>query len=217
MINIFTNTIAEAFFPNTCIICSNNINKLDHIICQSCFSMCIKNPNPNYINKKTGAVFYYELAIRKLILRAKFGGCEISANILIKLISNSKEYDYLINIFISKKINIISYVPSHWTTNFTRKINLPKLFALKLSKDLNLPILKLINKKNYRSLSSLKKRHYRREQVKNSFELISNKKFENLILIDDIVTTQSTFDESRKILKKVSKNIWCLAIAQTPK
>lgn len=92
-------------------------------------------------------------------------------------------------------------VPRHWTQNIVRQIDCPQVIAKILGKLLRIPLKKssLIKLRRTKKQSGLPASQ-RRTNLKNAFRARENVAGRHLLLIDDILTTGSTAQESAKAL-----------------
>jgi predicted amidophosphoribosyltransferase len=211
-----TNPITDWIFPKKCLVCYRDVT-VEHI-CASCQTLCLKYPNNKpFIHSDWNAIFYYEFAIKKLVINAKFNRNLTQANLLIRLVDNSLESSNLIHEINEFSPSIITYVPTHWLNRVMRGIDLPELFAQWLSKKLKVPCEKLLVRKGFYSRQVFRLTKTERKMgIKGSLLAKTKASYARILLVDDIVTTGATFDESRKILKEPGRDIRCIAIARTP-
>ncbi|HMR55369.1 MAG TPA: phosphoribosyltransferase family protein [Candidatus Doudnabacteria bacterium] len=96
-----------------------------------------------------------------------------------------------------------------------RGFNHAELIAKVFSKQLNLAINKILTKsKTTRQQKELNKEQ-RASNLQSAFKVSLISIPNQVILIDDITTTGSTFLEATRVLKRAGvKSVWCLAIAQ---
>ena len=99
-----------------------------------------------------------------------------------------------------------------------RGYNQSKLLALGLSKKFNVPTVDmLIRVKNTPSQVGLERKK-RIENITNAFSIAPNiltSKYLNIFLVDDVLTTGSTFLEAAKVLKRNGvKRVWGIALSR---
>jgi len=203
-------SVLGIFFPQRCPLCDRDI--FADILCQSCAAQCQKiSPSKNH-----NALFVYDSRIRDLILKAKYGHSIIHYQALSQLIDQALE-DKLQAI---KDLapDALTYVPTHWAKRALRGLDLTSMFANKVAKRLNIPLLHALKRtKLGHTQSNIKRRVERLESVEALFKLKPRiKKVSHLIIVDDITTTGATFYEAKKMLHSISQKITCLAIAKTP-
>ena len=188
-------------------------------ICDPCLSLISHHEKmPLAIDHHPMALFYYEHTISELLKNAKYYNQTTSIHVLMKLIENSLRENSIDKMLSSFDAEGITYIPTHWVNRLMRGVDLPYLFAMLLSKKITLPILDTLERAspNHRQ-ALIKKKILRRDAIKDSFRLKRNvSRYKRILLVDDIVTTGSTFIEAKRILKPVAQDIRCIAIAKTP-
>ena len=214
---MFTNILLNTILPPKCFCCE--ADSLNNYFCETCENLCNLVNNPLFLdNNDPAAIFFYEFSIKKLIQIAKFEKSLAHAYVLINLAKKALQGSFLLKQIKLFEPQAIVYVPSTYKGLITRGFDISFLFANILSKILNCPIDNLLKKPlNSKKMSSITNKQERLEAIKGSFLLkpsLSN--YKKILLLDDVVTTGATFSECSKMLKKYSKQIKCLAIAQTP-
>ena len=116
--------------------------------------------------------------------------------------------------------NDITFIPLHKNRENWRGFNQSEILAEKIAVKHNFLHHKILaRKKNTRTQKDLKKKS-REENIKDAFMLSpdfksSQIKNKNIILIDDVVTTGSTFLEAAKVLRKNGSGaVLCIAFAR---
>lgn len=160
---------------------------------------------------RTIVPFIYKEAIRKAIISFKFyRKSYLAATFASFIFIEMKRKDI--------KGDIICFVPIHFLRKGGRGYNQSELIANELSKITDISVVPLIKKiKNTKPLSKLNKKE-RQIAVKNIYKPQKKQKLsgENIILVDDVITTGSTTKECARILKQMGagKVIVC-AVAVT--
>lgn len=119
----------------------------------------------------------------------------------------------------SNETIVLVPIPLHSTRLRQRGYNQSEILAIELGKKFDLPIENLLTRVKKTISQFGLKREERIENVKGAF-LIHNSKFiiqssTNVFLIDDIMTSGSTFLECAYVLKKAGvKRVWGLALAR---
>lgn len=212
MKNIFE-SILDLIYRKKCYFCGKSKHSL--IMCPQCYEKLeFSNRTANRIicgsNIFCSGIYTKEL--QKLIRGLKYHGKKELAYYQAKFM-----YDYMQEIEeLRNKDFILIPVPLHKKRILKRKYNHMELVCEELAKlgnyKYNFNLIKRIkNTKPQYKLS----RQERLENLKDAFEVdetsVSNV---NLLLIDDICTTGSTFEEMINALKKAGfKNITCFATA----
>ncbi len=97
-----------------------------------------------------------------------------------------------------------------------RGFNQSELITKVFAQELNLPIDPLVAKSRPTKQQKVLNKQQRLNNLQNSFKVLYPESIpSNVLLIDDVSTTGSTFIEVAKTLKSAGvKNVWCLALAQ---
>lgn len=160
--------------------------------------------------------------------------CDYQNKLLQKIIKNYK-YSYLENMAVilvdilekqSRRLNlpkntIISNVPLHKRKKKIRGFDQTELLAKELSNRLELEYSPLLVRKRHTQAQAKLSKEQRQKNISDAFlanktaSLSNHETASNILLIDDVTTTGSTFNQAAKALSKVGyKNIYCLAIAK---
>jgi competence protein ComFC len=209
--------VMDWIFPLRCLVCHNDLGEGD--ICLSCISLCNRYPlSQLFKSKNDSAIFYFELVIRSLINEAKFNRSPVHMSLLFRLIKKEIIATKLIEKLKAFSPQAITAVPSHWAIRISRGVDLPFLFAATLARELGVPVISTLKKRKLSDRQSLRAtRNERRAAIRGSLVLKQRlKSYERLLLVDDIVTTGATFDESIKVLRQIGGDVRCIAIAKTP-
>lgn len=205
----FFTPLMELCFPRRCPLCA--VDTASETLCTFCLAQC--QPLPNY--GIADALFFYHLSLRALLLKTKYGHSFTHFQVLGRLIDDA----------LAQKIGAlddfapqaISFVPTYWPKRLWRGLDLPSMFAAKIAKRLNVPLLSTLKRtKLGQTQSNIADRNERRQAVQGLFKLIWHAPIEKILVVDDITTTGATFEEAKKVLKGISRNVQCLAIAKTP-
>lgn len=211
-----TNSVTEWIFPRKCFVC--NVDVEHGNLCVHCQSFCHACPQALIYTNNVNAIFYYELTIKKIIRGAKFNKNSCLLHLLFRLVHEEIIRSRLIEALKEFAPNAVTFVPSHWLNRIARGVELPFIFARLLADQLGVPLITLLSRRHFlRRQTLLQRKSERKALIVGSFVLKrSTKTFERLVLVDDLVTTGATFDESKKMLKEICNNIRCIAIAKTP-
>lgn len=199
------------FFPASCIlcgledcsVCSECLKPLEkaHLKCLRCgkhnplgvyCASCKKSNLPSRVI----AVFRYDKVAKELIHKMKYEDFySLSEPLGMALAQRLKE----------EKIDgdfAVSFVPIHTARRKNRGYNQAELLANKVADELGLSCCNLlIRTKKTESQIGLHLKTERRRNIKGAIS-ISNKPPKKIILIDDVITSGATVEESAKILKK---------------
>lgn len=171
----------------------------------------ICHKNSEYI---LGAATAYEELIKNLIWQLKYRKKTAAAKPLGEILNQ-----YLERINLSLKNFSLIAIPLHSTKERQRGFNQSFLIAEKAAEKFGVALLQncLIKIKNTPPQMKIKDWQKRSENIQNSFQIEKpeNIRGKNIILIDDVVTSGSTFNEAVRILKlNGAKKIIAIAIAK---
>lgn len=211
------NSVADWLFPRRCLVCDADI--INNELCISCLSLCNVCPNPAFLKPTNiASLFYFEFTIKKLLKAAKYTQNNGAIYLLFKLIKKQLTDADLINDLKGYSFSAVTYVPSHWLNRILRGVELPSLFAHFIASELNVPVINLLYRRQFLGRQALRARKKERYLfIENAFALRQkNQQFERLLLVDDIITTQATSGEAKKILHEVCNDVGIVTIAKTP-
>jgi predicted amidophosphoribosyltransferase len=212
-----TNTFIDWIFPKRCFACGQE--SLKNNICLVCLDLCHRNLNQTFfINKNCAYLFYFELTIKTLIKNVKYQRDLLSAHLLLALIQEELCSSPLIDEIIQFAPQAITFVPTHPFNRIHRAIDLPFLIARLFSHKLHVPVVSLLTRTGFKDRQALRKhKSDRLREIRGAFAFDgTSARYDRVLLVDDVVTTGATFDESSKILKERCKEIRSIAIAKTP-
>jgi len=225
--------VLDLFLPNVCIVCGKDTGSSDSAVCQKCCDSieyiiypycvtcflplpdggahCWKCRKTRYHFEKIVAAGKYTGILRELILKFKEKKIlkQTLGAVLLKIIEkqiNISDIDALIPVPLSKK------------REFERGYNQSQLLAEYIGGITNKPVIpgNLIRVKDTIPQFKLT-REERLVNLKGAFFVKepSAVKGKNIILIDDITTTCTTFEECSRILKQAGAGkIFCAALAR---
>lgn len=221
--------ILNLIYPSKCMFCKtilvkNNIRY--EYICKDCHdklpfisdqSVSIihrnkeNNLSRNYYFDDCISSFYYKDMIARSICNFKFNNKKLYA------IPFSCYLGYTIKRFYRDiNFDFVTYIPMYRSKESKRTYNQSKLLASKLSKILKIPLKNvLIKTKDNETQHSLSMK-LREINVKDVYEISCklNVNYQNVLLIDDIVTTGNTLNEATKQLKQFGiKHVYCATLA----
>ena len=229
--------IISFVFPAKCIFCGKFIDETPLYMCRECITKIKFNKKYcHFCGEPLDTVFGSPLCIdcktlkkpyQRVFTPLIYEGATRTSIISFKYknkISYAKTFAVLIFTEIKKSGYIpdaITFVPIHFFREFRRGYNQTEILAKELSSLFSVPCIKLLKKKHFTKKLAGLSASERRKTVKGSFCAIkSNENFEynNILLIDDVITTSSTITECCRILKKeYGCNINVAAIASTSK
>lgn len=204
------------FFPNKCLLCAEHIDALS-FVCDDCsplegrkkyFNINFKR-NKKLIEVYANAFYIDEYA--EFIKRFKFAGKTAYAR---KFIGLTKQ---IFPDFSFDNYDLIAYVPMTKQKVEERGYNQSKLLAKELSKLTALPVFDGLVKVKANKIQHWLSSKERMENVKGVYECNGDIKGQNIILIDDIITTGATVCQCAKALYIAGANhVTVLCIAETP-
>lgn len=228
VLSFFEDLIA-LFYPNTCIICGENLLKEEECSCTLCLynipkTDCFKHKE-NLVSKLfwgrvqlENAVALYQFqkegSVQKLIHELKYEGGKRTGVFL------GKQLGYALKESITfSDVDYIIPIPLHPKKEKLRGYNQSKYIAKGIREILGIKIntRSLIRTENTDS-QTRKKRFIRWENMMNSFALKKSNKLKNthILLIDDVVTTGATLEAcAQKLLEieGVKVSIATIAVA----
>lgn len=226
--------LISIFFPKTCPLCEKVIHDRMEV-CESCGKMsyiihepkCCQCGKPlvsdekivcddckkiNHFFERGVALFEYKNEIKQSLYRFKYDNQRVYADFYGKMAARA----YL-KLLEAWKIDIIIPVPMYHKKKVVRGYNQAEEFAVSLSRYTKIPV-------NYKCLirtkNTIPQKGLNHEQrmlnMKNAFgvNLSELKKYENVLLVDDIYTTGNTIDSCAGLLKKAGiRKVYFLCIA----
>lgn len=199
----------DLLFPIKCIGCSKEFEKY---ICDKCIhKIPLKEAKLSlpYIDNVYSATDYNGKIISRAIKEMKYGFVKDLAEPLSKI---------LIRYIYKNKLNYNQYIivpiPLHKKRLNWRGFNQSELLAQNISKYFNWPIKNLLIKiKHIKPQAQIEDLKLRKENIKDSFRVVGRPS-QNILLIDDVLTTGSTLIACAKILKeKGAKSITVITLA----
>ncbi len=228
MFNEFFDTLRKLIFPNHCIVC--NMLCLDKYFCDSCKDTL--NPFSVKLCTKCGAplkfceckfhfhyfdgistVFENDGIEKESFYKYKFGGNAISAEYFANKLADS-----VVEKFGDISFDTVTYVPMHWQKRFSNGYNHSEMLARKVAKRLSAtcrPLLYQPKKSKIQHTLSINERFL---SVKNKYKLKKriDIKGNNILLVDDIMTTGATLSECSRLLKLGgAEKVYAAAVLKT--
>ncbi len=216
----FKNQLLQWLFPpfSCCLHCGDKrlYDKIDHL-CPSCRKAFWADHQGNisvslpFINQ-TFIPFNYEGVSKKLIHQLKFQQITSASLPLIQAIVKSLPQNLQVN-------NILP-IPLYKKREKQRGFNQAEILAQEISPFLHAPLFSqvIIRSKNTTQQTTLTKIQ-RKENLKDAFTLLDKEKVknQNILLIDDVLTTGATASSCAKVLKEGgAKQIYLATVAYAP-
>ena len=199
-------SLAGLLYENSCLICNKGTKDLT--VCKVC-EKDFKERNENstkYLELITVYSFgYYESKLRQGIINLKNGKKDLAkyfAEILTmfwKKSNNIKQNDYL-----------VIPVPSHKKRIKERGYCQASLIGEEFAQQLNYDFSNkfVIREKETAFMNSLENITERKKNIKNAFKVIkNNKSLNNILIIDDILTSGNTMCEIAKTIKQLYPDV----------
>ncbi|OLR64871.1 ComF family protein [Peptoniphilus porci] len=178
---------------NNCPICGKIVR--NYGLCSDCFDLIDKDP-----------VFYYDIdGLENLIVSSTYSGIMRKLIIDFKFKGKLAYGEIISEIMIEKLLEknlsgeILTYVPMHRYRERERGYNQSKILAEDIARKLDLKCEGVFEKVIDTKFQVGLKGHEREENLKDSFKII--KIPEEIIIVDDVITTGSTIRELAKIAR----------------
>lgn len=218
----YIKSIHSLLFPskNWCFFCKEGNNFITNYICDDCKdNLDILNREIDLDSRDIDRAFYilgFNRFIKEMIYDFKFNGKSYLYKPLAEIMVDSIK-----SLNLASGIDLICFIPSHRRKEAIRGYNQSELLASYISKklDIELSTNNLIKYRHTKEQNKLNKSG-RINNLKDSFKLKRSEeiKGKSILLIDDIVTTGSTFIECAKVLKESgAKRITALALTSSKK
>ena len=206
----------DLLYPPKCVFCDALLGEGESYFCRSCGEKLEMAEGDKLCRKGTYydrcvAPLYYQEMVRESFLDYKFH----------EKTWRSATYAAFLEPYVKKEfpeIDVVTWVPLSRRSQKDRGFDQSELVAKELSKRLNLPWEKLLEKvRDTRQQSRLVEPSERRANVQGAYALKKKVSVQGLrvLLVDDIITTGSTIDECARVLRTAgAAEIHCAAIAQ---
>ena len=177
-----------------CPLCGRVVE--DYCLCHECFSLINKDP-----------AYYYDIeGLDDLIVSSTYSG--IMRRLIIDFKFKGKlSYGEIISEIMTEKIlekdlkdQVITYVPMHKKKEGERGYNQSKILAEKIARNLDLPCQDVFEKVIDTKFQVGLKKFDREENLRDAFKVKNYA--EEIIIVDDVITTGATISELTKIAKK---------------
>jgi len=209
--------VLDLIFPKNCLWCGRG----QSYFCPSCLNRQVRHsirPLPKIPHCEGFLpLFKYNSLIKKGIAELKYKFItdlvEELSNIAVKEIKTN--FPQLLNYW-QKNNFVFIPIPLHYHRQNWRGFNQSFLLAKSISQKLNLSYNQniLVRNKNTIPQAKLNNRSLRQSNLSNAFICSNIKPPQNIILFDDVSTSQSTFKSAQKSLKLGDQNrCWFLSLA----
>ncbi len=177
-----------------CPLCGRLVE--DYGLCQECISLINKDPAYYYDIEDLDDLIVsstYSGIMRRLIIDFKFKG-KLSYGEIISEIMTEKILEK------NLKDQVITYVPMHWKKEGERGYNQSKILAEKIARNLDLSCQDVFEKVIDTKFQVGLKKFDREENLRDAFHVKNYA--QEIIIVDDVITTGATISELTKIAKK---------------
>ncbi|MBL8238956.1 MAG: ComF family protein [Bryobacterales bacterium] len=139
---------------------------------------------------------YYEGPLRKLIHHFKYGGVEVLAEPLGRLLVQALPMDL--------QVDLIVPVPLHWRRRLWRGYNQCELLARPLESRLRVPVVQALRKTRHTETQATSTPAQRRSNLTGAFRLSSEDVVQGkrVLLVDDVLTTGATVVTCSNLLRR---------------
>lgn len=178
---------------NNCPVCGKLVKTYG--LCHDCYDLINKNPT-----------FYYDIeGLDDLIVASTYAGIMRRLIIDFKFKGKLSYGEIISEIMIEKLLErnlseeVLTFVPMHPRRERERGYNQSKILAETIAKNLDLKCQGVFEKVKDTKFQVGLKKDQRQENLKNAFEVI--KVPQEIIIIDDVITTGTTISELVKVAK----------------
>lgn len=177
-----------------CPLCGRKVE--EYGLCHECLSLVNRDPAYYYDIEGLDDLIVsstYSGIMRRLIIDFKFKG-KVSYGEIIAEIMTEKILEK------NLKREVLTYVPMHRNKEGERGYNQSKILAEKIASNLDLPCQNIFEKVRDTKFQVGLKKLDREENLRDAFEVKNYE--EEIIIVDDVITTGATIAELTKIAKK---------------
>lgn len=212
----FLSAALDLLYPPKCVFCGRLLDRGGVCICPRCMPTVARTSGGG---KQSGDFFtnciaplYYTDSVREAVVRYKFSGRAAYADTFAVLLAQCVAEYY------PDGYELISWVPLSAKRLKERGYDQARLLAESAAKILQQPVLRtLIKHRHVPAQSGMGDAEKRRANISGAYSvadegMVSGR---NVLLIDDVVTTGSTFSECARILKMAGAGqVLCAALAR---
>lgn len=223
---ILLDVLGELLYPPKCVLCRRLLQKGEVDLCRGCrinaplYPYGAKNLPPkgkvnlHFLDSIT-AIWYYEGSVRRSLLRFKFYRAPHLASGYGRMLAAKLRQE------LPQGVDYITWVPVSARRRFQRGYDQAELLSRALSRELGIPIARMLKKvRNNPPQSGIASPEARRANVLGAYVpagkiSITGKR---ILLVDDIFTTGATCEECARVLSAMgAKEIHCAAVASAHK
>lgn len=205
--------LLELIYPRKCVFCGSLLKKDETDLCSVCrdeLPFVEKQTQHVPYSTRSVAVLYYEDHVRDSVLRYKFSGhmsyCAAYGRLLaMTVLENALQFD------------LITYVPVSRKRRRQRGYDQAERLSKMAARELNVRHEQLLTKiRNNPAQSGIRAPEQRRANVLGVYRVKDRSKVagQNILLIDDVMTTGATLSECcRTLLDSGAASVSCAALA----
>ena len=205
--------LTAILFPPKCILCRRLLTDKETDLCHTC-----RKDTPEFIHPKRNipfvaqwsAIWYYNNAVRKSILRYKFYNARSYANPYGRMLAMKLQEQI-------DTVDILTWVPISRLRRMRRGYDQVELLAHAVGRELGIsPVSTLKKIRNTPPQSTLSNASQRRANVLGAYQAIDPEFLvgKRVLLLDDVITTGATVSEcARVLLTSGAKDVICAAVA----
>lgn len=192
--------ITSLLFPPKCVLCGRILEGEEADLCHTCRVEAPLLPKPRTKRQFLAdwtAVWYYEGAVRRSLLRYKFCGRRNYAQIYGRLLAMKLQQEF------EDGFDILTWVPVSRWRKMRRGYDQVELLAKVAGVELGIEPVCLLKKiRNNPPQSRISGQAQRRANVLGAYEAVNREAFagKRVLLLDDIITTGATAGECARIL-----------------
>ena len=208
--------ILDLFYPPRCAFCHKFVESSEGIFFPQCRKVLPYTHGEGQRKKvahtdKCLSPLYYEGLVRQSLLRYKFHSATAYAAVYGEILSKYIDENGI-------SCDIITWIPLSKKRKRTRGYDQAELIAEEIARIKGLKCVPLIRKvKDTKAQSKTGNAEKRRANISGAYSLCSGAevKDKRILLVDDIVTTGSTFAEAASVLKKAgASELVAVAVAR---
>ncbi|HIT33528.1 MAG TPA: ComF family protein [Candidatus Faecousia intestinigallinarum] len=205
--------IWELLFPSKCVLCGKILDAEGQDLCRRCreetFDHHSGRKSISFV-ASWRALWYYEGAVRKSLLRYKFQNARSYAGsygrlLAMRLLSEGLEFD------------VLTWVPVSSRRRLRRGYDQVALLAQALGEELEIqPVQTLKKIRHNPPQSGIHGQAERRANVLGVYRAVQPERFagKRVLLVDDIITTGATVSECARELRSAgAAEVYCAAVA----
>ena len=201
-------------FPPKCVLCKKVLSGAETDLCHSC-----RCDSPLFTGNRVRlpfidswvAIWRYEGAARKSILRYKFSNHRSYAAVYGRLLAMKIQEEY------PEGFDLLTWVPISRLRRLRRGFDQVELLARAVGRELGMEPVSLLKKiRHNRPQSRVRGDAQRRANVLGAYRMDENApiKDKKILLLDDIITTGATAGEcARVLLTAGAGEVYCAAVA----